>query len=118
MKFSTLLLLASLVLFVFGGVNFGVSEGKDTCPSVVTRLTSPCSLSVRVYPSFPPYFVLASLIMLSFAVWFRFEEVNYPAITDGVSDFKGELARFLYDALKPKLYAYDRYNDMYLRIPT
>jgi len=29
-----------------------------------------------------------------------------------------ELVRFLYDALKPKLYAYDRYNDMYLRIPT
>ena len=29
-----------------------------------------------------------------------------------------EPVRFLYDALKPKLYAYDRYNDMYLRIPT
>jgi hypothetical protein len=30
-----------------------------------------------------------------------------------------ELVRSLYDALKPKLhYAYDRYNDMYLRIPT
>ena len=29
-----------------------------------------------------------------------------------------ELVRFLYDALKPKLYVYDRYNDMYLRIPT
>jgi Transposase and inactivated derivatives len=29
-----------------------------------------------------------------------------------------ELARLLYDALKPKLYAYDRYNDMYLRTPT
>jgi len=29
-----------------------------------------------------------------------------------------ELVRFLNDAVKPKLYAYDRYNDMYLRIPT
>jgi len=29
-----------------------------------------------------------------------------------------ELVRFLNDALKPKLYVYDRYNDMYLRIPT
>jgi len=29
-----------------------------------------------------------------------------------------ELVRLLYDALKPKLYAYDRYNDMYLRTPT
>jgi len=29
-----------------------------------------------------------------------------------------EPVRSLYDALKPKLYAYDRYNDMYLRIPT
>jgi len=29
-----------------------------------------------------------------------------------------EPVRFLNDALKPKLYAYDRYNDMYLRIPT
>jgi hypothetical protein len=28
-----------------------------------------------------------------------------------------ELVRFLNDALKPKLYAYDRYNDMYLRTP-
>jgi len=29
-----------------------------------------------------------------------------------------ELVRGLHDAVKPKLYAYDRYNDMYLRIPT
>ena len=29
-----------------------------------------------------------------------------------------ELVRSLNDAVKPKLYAYDRYNDMYLRIPT
>ena len=29
-----------------------------------------------------------------------------------------ELVRFLNDALKPKLYAYDRYADAYLRIPT
>jgi hypothetical protein len=36
------------------------------------------------------------------------------------AELKGinELVRFLYDALKPKLYVYDRYNDMYLRIPT
>jgi hypothetical protein len=29
-----------------------------------------------------------------------------------------ELVRFLNDALKPKLYAYDRCADAYLRIPT
>jgi hypothetical protein len=30
-----------------------------------------------------------------------------------------ELVRFLYDAVKPKLYyAYDRYADAYLRTPT
>jgi hypothetical protein len=29
-----------------------------------------------------------------------------------------ELARGLYDAVKPKLYAYDRYADAYLRTPT
>jgi len=29
-----------------------------------------------------------------------------------------ELVRFLNDALKPKLYAYERYNDMYLCMPT
>jgi len=29
-----------------------------------------------------------------------------------------EPVRSLYDALKPKLYAYDRYNDMYLCTPT
>ena len=29
-----------------------------------------------------------------------------------------ELARFLYDAVKPKLYAYDRYADAYLPMPT
>jgi len=37
------------------------------------------------------------------------------------AELKGtdELVRFLNDAVKPKLhYAYDRYNDMYLRIPT
>jgi len=36
------------------------------------------------------------------------------------AELKGtdELVRFLNDAVKPKLYAYERYNDMYLRIPT
>jgi len=29
-----------------------------------------------------------------------------------------ELARGLYDAVKPQLYAYDRYADAYLRVPT
>ncbi len=29
-----------------------------------------------------------------------------------------ELVRGLYDAVKPKLYAYDRYADAYLRAPT
>jgi len=29
-----------------------------------------------------------------------------------------ELVRGLYDALKPKLYAYERYADAYLRAPT
>jgi len=29
-----------------------------------------------------------------------------------------ELARGLYDAVKPQLYAYDRYADAYLRAPT
>jgi len=29
-----------------------------------------------------------------------------------------ELVRSLYDAVKPKLYAYDRYADAYLRTPT
>ena len=39
-------------------------------------------------------------------------------LTGGKRSDPDELARFLNDALKPKLYAYDRYNDMYLRIPT
>jgi len=36
------------------------------------------------------------------------------------AELKGinELVRFLNDALKPKLYAYERYNDMYLCMPT
>jgi hypothetical protein len=29
-----------------------------------------------------------------------------------------ELARGLYDAVKPQLYAHDRYADVYLRVPT
>jgi hypothetical protein len=36
------------------------------------------------------------------------------------AELKGidELVRFLHDAVKPKLYAYDRYADAYLRAPT
>jgi len=40
-------------------------------------------------------------------------------LTGGKLKGTNELVRFLYDALKPKLYyAYDRYNDMYLCTPT
>jgi putative transposase len=39
-------------------------------------------------------------------------------LTGGKLKGISELVRFLNDAVKPKLYAYDRYNDMYLRIPT
>jgi Transposase and inactivated derivatives len=53
------------------------------------------------------------------------ERVVLPSLLGGCvetgAELKGtnELVRFLNDALKPKLYyAYDRYNDMYLRIPT
>jgi len=38
--------------------------------------------------------------------------------TGGKRNGTSELVRFLNDAVKPKLYAYDRYNDMYLCIPT
>ena len=38
--------------------------------------------------------------------------------TGGKLKGTNEPVRFLNDALKPKLYAYDRYNDMYLSIPT
>ena len=39
--------------------------------------------------------------------------------TGGKRKGTNELVRFLNDALKPKLYyAYDRYNDMYLPMPT
>ena len=39
--------------------------------------------------------------------------------TGGKRSDPNELVSFLNDALKPKLcYAYDRYNDMYLCIPT
>jgi len=38
--------------------------------------------------------------------------------TGGKRSGTSELVRFLYDALKPKLYyAYDRYADAYLRTP-
>jgi hypothetical protein len=53
------------------------------------------------------------------------DRVVLPSLLGGcvltVVELKGtsELARFLYDALKPKLYyAYDRYADAYLRTPT
>ena len=52
------------------------------------------------------------------------DKVVLPSLLGGCvltgAERKGtsELARLLYDALKPKLYAYDRYNDMYLRTPT
>jgi len=39
-------------------------------------------------------------------------------LTGGKLKGTSEPVRFLNDALKPKLYAYDRYNDMYLRTPT
>jgi len=40
-------------------------------------------------------------------------------LTGGKRSDPDELVRFLNDALKPKLcYAYDRYADAYLRIPT
>jgi len=40
-------------------------------------------------------------------------------LTGGKRSGTSELVRFLNDALKPKLYyAYDRYNDMYLPMPT
>ena len=39
-------------------------------------------------------------------------------LTGGKRSDPDEPVRGLYDAVKPKLYAYDRYNDMYLRIPT
>jgi hypothetical protein len=38
--------------------------------------------------------------------------------TGGKRSDPDELVRFLYDAVKPKLYAYERYNDMYLCTPT
>jgi len=39
-------------------------------------------------------------------------------LTGGKRSDSNELVRGLHDAVKPKLYAYDRYNDTYLRIPT
>jgi len=39
-------------------------------------------------------------------------------LTGGKRSGTNELVRGLHDALKPKLYAYDRYNDMYLCTPT
>jgi hypothetical protein len=39
-------------------------------------------------------------------------------LTGGKRKGTNELVRFLNDAVKPKLYAYDRYADAYLRTPT
>ncbi|PSO05452.1 hypothetical protein B9Q13_01770, partial [Candidatus Marsarchaeota G2 archaeon ECH_B_SAG-G16] len=39
-------------------------------------------------------------------------------LTGGKRNGTSEPVRSLYDAVKPKLYAYDRYNDMYLCTPT
>ena len=39
-------------------------------------------------------------------------------LTGGKRKGTNELVRGLHDAVRPKLYAYDRYNDTYLRIPT
>jgi hypothetical protein len=39
-------------------------------------------------------------------------------LTGGKRSDSNELVRGLHDALKPKLYAYDRCADAYLRIPT
>jgi hypothetical protein len=52
------------------------------------------------------------------------ERVVIPSLLGGCvetgAELKGtsELVRFLNDAVKPKLYVYDRYNDMYLHTPT
>jgi len=52
------------------------------------------------------------------------DTVVLPSLLGGCvltgAELKGinELVRSLNDAVKPKLYAYDRYNDMYLHIPT
>jgi len=39
-------------------------------------------------------------------------------LTGGKRSDPDELVRGLHDAVKPKLYAYDRYADAYLRTPT
>jgi len=52
------------------------------------------------------------------------DKVVLPSLLGGCvetgAERKGinELVRFLNDAVRPKLYAYDRYADAYLRIPT
>jgi len=52
------------------------------------------------------------------------DRVVLPSLLGGCvltgAELKGisELVSSLYDALKPKLYAYDRYADAYLRTPT
>jgi hypothetical protein len=54
----------------------------------------------------------------------RWDRVVLPSLLGGYlltgAERRGpdELARGLYDAVKPQLYAYDRYADAYLRVPT
>jgi hypothetical protein len=54
----------------------------------------------------------------------RWDENVLPSLVGGYlltgAERRGpdELARGLYDAVKPKLYAYDRYADAYLLVPT
>jgi len=44
--------------------------------------------------------------------------VNGYPLTGAERRGPDELARGLYDAVKPKLYAYDRHADAYMRAPT
>ena len=54
----------------------------------------------------------------------RWDRVVLPSLLGGYlltgAERRGpdELVRGLYDAVKPKLYAYDRYADAYLCVPT
>ena len=53
------------------------------------------------------------------ATWKACEWVSGCVLTGAERSGSNELVRSLHDAVKHKLYyAYDRYNDMYLRIPT
>jgi len=52
------------------------------------------------------------------SAWFLPSLLGGCVLTGGKLKGTSELVRGLHDALKPKLYAYDRYNDMYLCTPT